>query len=117
MDLIANLGRALQSAGQDIVLRRVTGGVNYDATVRAAVRSFSPEEIAGGIAATAAKVVISPTQIAAAGWPGDGESGSPDPSIPRRNDKVVIAGRVRNVEAVNAIFVANVLVRIVLQVA
>jgi len=118
---LAGLDDALARAGSDIVLRRVRGTApgltNYDVTVRAAVRSYRPEEIVGGISATDSQVIISPTQIAAAGWPGDGETGSPDPALPRINDKVVIAGRTRNIAAVRPFYVGDELVRIELQVS
>jgi len=111
----------LADDGSDIVLRRVRGTAptltNYDVTVRAAVRSYRPEEIVGGVSATDSQVIISPTQIAVAGWPGDGETGPPDPALPRINDKVVIAGRARNIAAVRPFYVGDELVRIELQVS
>lgn len=119
---IAALDAHLAIAGSDIKLRRVVGGapnlVNVDVTVRAAVRSYQPTELVNGISQTDSKVIISPTQIARAQWPG-GELPSAtvvDPSLPRRNDKLVVAGRVRNVEAVDPFYIADELVRIEMRI-
>ncbi len=121
-ELIAALDRHLARAGADIVLRRVVGQapnlVNIDVTVRAAVRSYQPTELVDGISQTDSFVIISPTHIAAAQWPG-GELPSAtvaDPSLPRRLDRVIIAGRVRNVEVVDPLYVEGELVRIEMRV-
>jgi|SRR5579885_1059441 len=111
---IAALDEALAAVGEDIVLRRVVGEdpstTNIDVTCRAVVRTFEPEELVGGIAQTMSKVIISPSEISAAGWPGV------TPNIPQRLDQVVIAGRVKDIEAVDPIYVRGVVVRIELQV-
>jgi len=118
-DLIASLDAALKRAGQTITLRRQSGTApsitNYDVSIMAAVRSYAPEELVGGISMTDSKVVISPSGLAA--WPGDGNGSNPAPDIPKINDKVVIAGRVRNVKVVGPIYIGDVLVRIELAVA
>lgn len=110
---IAALDNALARAGSDITLRRVTGTApsltNTDVTVRATVRSYQPQELVGGIAQIDSHVIISPTQIVAANWPGDG-------SLPRKLDKMVIAGRVRNIEVVDPIYVGGELVRLEMRV-
>jgi hypothetical protein len=111
---IAALDAALVAVGEDIVLRRVIGEdpntTNVDVTCRAVVRTFEPEELVGGIAQTMSKVIISPSEINAAGWPGSG------PNLPQRLDQVVIAGRVKDIETVDPIYVRGVLVRIELRV-
>jgi hypothetical protein len=111
---IAALDEALATVGEDIVLRRVNGEdpntTNVDVTCRAVVRTFEPEELVGGIAQTVSRVIISPTEINAVGWP---ESG---PNIPRRLDQVIIAGRIKDIEAVDPIYVGGRLVRIELRV-
>ncbi len=111
---IAALDEALATVGEDIVLRRVTGEdpntTNVDVICRAVVRTFEPEELVGGIAQTVSRIIVSPSAIEAAGWPGSG------PNIPRRLDQVIIAGRVRDIEAVDPIHVGGRLVRIELRV-
>ncbi len=84
--------------------------MRHDVTCRTVVRSFEPEELAVGLAQTMSKVIISPRKIYAAGWPGV------SPHIPERLGQVVIAGRVKDIEAVDPIYVRGVLVPIELQV-
>jgi hypothetical protein len=120
--VIGKLDDALAKAGEDIVLRRIYGQAprtNYvDVTVRATVRSFSPEELVGGINQTDSKVIISPTDIANAGWPG-GEIESTtvvNPSLPRINDFAIINGRKRAIQVVDPIYVQDELVRVEMRV-
>lgn len=101
---VARLDRALARSGELVVLRRRSGGSAV--TCRAVVTGFEPEELVGGIAQTASKVIISPTEIAAAGWP--------DP--PDRGDSIIIDGRHRHIEAAHPRRIGDELVRIELQV-
>lgn len=120
--LIADLDDALE-VGQSIILRRLYGQapnvVNVDSPpLPAAVRSPDSEELAAGYAQTDSVVILSPTGLAAAQWPG-GELPSAsvaNPAMPRKNDKAIFDGRVRNVELVKPFVIANVLVRIELRV-
>lgn len=89
--------------GQTLVLRRGT----TELTVRGFVRDYQPGEIVGGIVQGDTHIALSPTQMA-----GSEFEGSPV----RRNDKVVIRGRVRNVEAADPVLLDDRLVRINLQV-
>jgi hypothetical protein len=103
------LDRQLSQHGEDIVVRRYTAPTGEprpktDLTVRAFVRAVKAEEMIGTITQTASTVVIGPAGLSAL-WP------------LRKNDKTVIAGRERNVEAVKPILLANVLVRVDLVVA
>lgn len=122
---VADLDRGLAKAGEDIVLRRVTGtgttAVVVDATVRASVRPLSADELVGTLAQGSAKAIISPTDIEAAQWPG-GQPVSPaihqaDPRLPKIGDKAIIQGRIRDIRDVNPILVDGDLVRIELMVA
>ena len=122
---IAALDSALQRAGEDCTLRRVAGkspnAVNVDVTVRAAVRTVSADQIAGTVAQNDLNVVISPSQILAAQWPGGLRDGAvqslADPRIPRATDFMVIQGRQRQVKAAKPIFVGGAWVRCDLVVA
>ncbi|MER9056425.1 hypothetical protein [Mesorhizobium sp. M0910] len=112
---VAALDAALARAGEDITLRRKAGTganqVNIDVTCRAAVRGVSANEIVGTVTQTSSKVILSPTQILAAQWPG----GLPvstvtertDPRIPRANDFAVIKGKQRQILFVSPIFVGG----------
>lgn len=121
---IAALDEALARAGEDVVLRRIIGIApntsNSDVEVRATVRSYRnrDEEIAAGIFQDILLVIMSPTEIAKAQWPG-GELASStvaQPDVPRKNDKLIIGGRVRNIENVDLINIGDELVRIDLRV-
>lgn len=123
-ECIRALDYALAVAGQDILLRRVIGQgtnvQNIDVPLKALVRSYQPVELIGGIAQTDSKVIMSPTEIARAQWPGgEVQSGTvADPTLPRRNDKLIVDGRVRNVEVVNPIVMpGGVRVRIELRIS
>ncbi|MDF2809321.1 MAG: hypothetical protein K0S56_352 [Microvirga sp.] len=111
---IAALDKQLRRHGQDAVLRRSTwSGTtknSVDVTVRITLRGYAPDELVGGITQGDSEVVMSPTQINAAGWP----SGAPEP--PKAGDTLVSAGRARAVIAAEPIYLGGELVRIDLQV-
>lgn len=104
---IAALDRQLARHGEDIVISRVVkrGGINVTVlvTCRAFVRAVSADEIAGKITVDDLKVIISPTQIIAAGWPGMDENivagNAVDQRIPKSSDKVTVQGRPREIRA------------------
>lgn len=118
----AALERALARKGETIILRRLTLAPlavqsAIDVTCRAFVSGYRPEELIGGITQADSLVIISPKEIIASQWPG----GQPPTSastanLPRRNDKAVIQGRERNVEAVGPFYVDGELVRIEMRV-
>ncbi|MCD2183333.1 hypothetical protein [Rhizobium sp. GN54] len=116
---IARLDAALSRRGEDIVIsrqvKRSAASVKVEVACRALVRAVSADQIAGTITQNDLNVTLSPTEIAAAGWPGQDDnivSGSAvDPRVPRTTDKVVIQGRERQVRASKAILMANVWVR------
>jgi hypothetical protein len=101
-DLIAALDNALARAGEDIILRRVFGiapnQTVVDVKCRAKVTAINSEQAVAGIAVTTFEIIISPTHIKAAQWPGATQPQLPpfdvDPSIPRAGttDKVLMRG-------------------------
>ena len=122
---IAALDIALARAGEDVTLRRITkvsgNPVAKDVVCRAAVRAVSADEIVGTIAQNDLHVIISPTQIVAASWPGPDE-GTPagslvDQRLPRATDKMIIQGKERQVKVPKPIFVGGAWVRTDLVVA
>ena len=116
--LIAALDRALDEAGATVTLRRIAESGNADVDVRAAGRGLQATELVQGMSQTRVKLVISPSPIAAAGWP-VGEVSTPSvpvPSLPRRNDKIIYGSRIHNVDLVRPFYVADQLVRIELEV-
>lgn len=119
-DYITDLDDALQESGENVILRRIVGvtdTVNIDVTVRANVRLVrGPDELVGGIGQDDLRIIISPTQIAAAQWPGGGVDPpapfNPDRSLPRRGDRVIVKGRMYRVEHANPMAVLGQVVRI-----
>lgn len=102
-DLITELDNALAEAGEDIILRRVVGSapnqISVDVTCRARVDAATVEQIAAGIPATELNVIMSPTQINNAQWPGGHVPALPpfnlDQRVPRAGvtDKVLLVTR------------------------
>lgn len=104
---ITALDRQLAAHGQDVILRRYTGvgqaRTSTDATVRAFVRDYRPDEIVGGIAQGDTEVTLSPTGVLAGG-------------LPKRGDQVVIDGTPRTIQGAPPVRLAGMVVRINLQV-
>ncbi len=120
---IAALDAALEANGEDVVLRRVVGQgtatANIDVKCRALVRTWRlrEEQIVAGIDQAVVLVTISPTPIVNAQWPGGVIPGQTvDPSVPRRNDSLIIAGRLRNIDAVERLAIGGQAVRYDMQV-
>lgn len=124
-ECIASLDDALSADGEDVILRRISGlgnnATNIDVNCRARVDGLTVQEIAAGIKETDQHVIISPTQITAAQWPGGTVVAvapfDVNPSIPRKDDKVIAQKRMRNVEFVEPKFINGVLVRINMRVS
>lgn len=120
---IASLDRMIEQNGEEVCLQRITGTVNqatFSATVRAFVRGYQPQELVGSIVQGDSKVILSPTGIAAAQWPGPQIVRIPpvttDVRVPTTNDKCVIAGRTRNIQAATPFYLGGQLVRTELNV-
>lgn len=118
-DAIASLDRFLSDNGQDIQLVRITGAANqatFSAKVRAFVRDYKPTELVGSIIQGDSHVVVSATDIARSNWPGPQPVRSPpvmtDTRVPATNDKAVIAGKTRNIQAATPFYLGGQLVRI-----
>lgn len=119
-DEIDALDRALKRAGQTVTLTRIAinGLPAVAVTCPAAVRGYTPEELTTNITQQDSKVILSPTQINAAIWPGTQVPGTPDIRVPSKNrgDTCSINGVPRTLQAGVGIYVQDVLVRIELQV-
>lgn len=120
MDEIDALNRGLRRSGQPVTLRKVTGTTVQtftDVVCKAVVRGYAPHELIGGINLNDSFVILSPTEITAAVWPGPQGAGA-DIRIPSRNrgDLILIAGVWRTVQAGVGIYMGSNLVRIELQV-
>lgn len=119
--MISRLDDALRRRGEDCVLRRKEGSplVEKDVTVRASVRGLRGDEIVGTATQAYSKVVISMTQIIAAGWPAGHTitPGAVDPRLPRPNDFLVVKGKQRQIMFADPIAVDGTVVRLELIVA
>lgn len=117
-EAIAHLDAALARSGEDIVLQRLTLGpggaqIPFSVDCRALVRGYEPHELVNGITEQDAKVILSPTEIERAQWPGPAVGDvAGDRRVPRNGDRMIIAGRARRVEAAAPLYMAGVLVRI-----
>lgn len=116
---IADLDAALADVGQDIVLRRIVGkganAQNVDVTCRAVVRPVDAKQLIGTITQTDLSVVISPTQIIEAQWPGGQPvSGAQigDRRVPTTDDKILIFSVHHQIVVSKPIYVGRDLVRI-----
>jgi hypothetical protein len=130
-DLIASLDNALlQGKREDIILRRTVGSapnqINVDVACIAAVDAMTAEQLAAGIPATELNVILSPTQINNAQWPGGHVPALPpfnlDQRVPRAGvtDKVLLVTRgeaPRSVTFSDPKFVSGELVRINLRIS
>lgn len=114
------LDAALAARSEDITLRRQiaagTNVANIDVPCRARVDTVSAEEIAGTIAVSDLKVIMSPTQILAAQWPGgvpaNPVTNSGDPRMPRITDFVIARGKVRQIKMVDPKIIGDEWVRV-----
>ncbi len=105
---ISALDRHLAAGGQDAVLRRWTGSGSarapIDVPVRVRAQDYRVEELVGGIEQGDTRVILSPSQILAAGWPGP-------QGWPRNGDAIVIDGRERSIISAPPQVVNGVVVR------
>ena len=118
---IADLDAALAVDGECIEVWCETGTqkIPFKVRCRVFVRGYVAQELIGGIVQSDSKVILSPTEIIRAGWPGPNSSATPtnqDRRVPRKGDAVVIAGRKRAVEAAGGIYLAGELVRIEMRI-
>jgi hypothetical protein len=126
--LVAALDQALAGYGsEDIILRRVVGTapnqVNVDVKCRAKVTAASVEQIEAGIPAGTFNIIMSPTKMNEAQWPGGSIPALPpfdvDQSIPREGltDKVLMRGLPpKDVKFVDAVKIDGEVVRINMRV-
>lgn len=108
---ISMLDRQIAKNGQPVTLRRLP---STDVDVSGLVRSNTATELIAGLVQGESLVIVSPTQINAAGWPGTQEAGKRDIRVPSKNrgDIVVVNNEQRAVQNANAFYIGDTLVRI-----
>jgi hypothetical protein len=123
---IRELDAALAADGQWVELQRLVGTqlIPIRCKCRAFVRGYAASEVSSIIAVTDSKVIISPSEIIRAGWPGPNSSATPtkqDRRVPgpplNLTDRFVIAGRPRTIASSLPIYVDGELVRIDMRVS
>jgi len=100
--MIADLDAALAEVGETVLLRKTNTHVGQ-ASVKARMRFYKPDELTGILQQGDSKVVVSPTGLESFG-------------VPPQNGFVVAGGVPRRIISVTPIRVADVLVRIEMQV-
>lgn len=104
-DAIAALDRQIAKHGEDIVLRRFGPNQSVlDRPCRAFVRGYKPNELAGGLQQGDSVLALSPTNMPVEFTGASGRL--------RVNDRIVVSGRVRNVQFVDPVRIDDVLVRL-----
>ncbi len=111
---IAKLDRMLAQRGEDVVLRRRRTDNNAFVSVicRAKVSGFQADPLVGAEVQQESLVIMSPTQILAAGWPGV-ENGL---ATPLKGDSMMIQGFPKTVTGATQVRHQNVTVRIEVRV-
>lgn len=95
---ISSLDSQLAEHGETIGWQITANGVPATATNhKAFVRGYKPDELIGGINQGDSNVIMSPTGLS---------------GLPKKGDKLTIAGAIKNIQSIEFIRVADVLVRI-----
>ena len=102
---------ALKQFGRQITLRRQTlipgsAQVPLDVAVYAVTRNYTAKELIGSIIQGDTEVTFTNSEIATAQWPGP----------PKNGDKVVIDGKMRNIESVEPKYLGTVILVYICQV-
>lgn len=119
--LIADLDVTLADTGEMITIERLVGTQEIPIGIDclAFVRGYDPDELVGAIQQNDKRVILSPSEITAAGWPGPNSSATPtdrDRRIPIKGDRATIKGKKYSVEAAGGTYVRDELVRIEMRV-
>jgi hypothetical protein len=112
-EALSELDAALAEAGETVRLLRMTGTgaqsrVQKEVTCRMTLRGYAPNEVVqgSGITQQDQRMILSPTQIIAANWPGDGRY------VPRAGDRIISNRGVLTIQSAAGVYVDDRLVRI-----
>lgn len=84
---------AFDTRGETVILRRISGQSNIDATARAIIQGLMPEELVAGINQAERTVFLSAEDLEAAGFP----------EPPRTQDRIIMrGGKMMNISSVDA---------------
>jgi hypothetical protein len=99
---IAALDRHIARDGQTVMLRKgAAADASGDKALQAFVRGYQPEELAGGIQQGDTTAVFSPSALTASGFDG----------VPKRLDRMLIAGKMQVIQVCNPVRMRDVVVR------
>lgn len=106
---IAMLDRQIEKHGQSVTILRLVPNhpIADELNCRAFVRGYKPDELANGVQQGDSLVVISPSSL---------DLSDSTEGLPRVNNKIEIAGRRRNIQAVDPVYLDDALVRLNLQI-
>ncbi len=94
-DAIADLDRELAERGEPVRLQRLNGAARIPVTVEClafVTPRAQPEALVDGVLQRDYDVVLSPTAITAAGWPGAAPRfRDQDPRVPIKGDRILTA--------------------------
>jgi len=116
-DLVGLLDANLSLYGETIRLLRMAKppatGIAKEVTCMAVIRGYAPTELSpgSGINQQDQRLILSPTPLIAAGWPGPGLK-----ALPLEGDRIVSNRGALTIQAAVGIYVKNELVRIECQV-
>lgn len=107
-DLIADLDDELAEYGDDVILVRRIAGVAHNLPCKAHITAYRLRDTElvtkTAISQEDLIVIMSPSEIAAAGWPGSTPfdvADMPIDSLIRKGDKLVVRNKERNIEVVD----------------
>ena len=119
---VARLDRQLRLRGEEVLLQRQTGSSTQSltkATVRGVVKTLGIQQLIGGISQTNYIVIISPSDLRRAGWPGAITATIPtaglplkDGVIPTTSDKMWFRAALKSISRVDALYDGDDCVRI-----
>lgn len=117
---IADLDDSLSQHGTTIILQRMTPAPNgaqvFSAvTCKALLRGYAPSDMIGnsGITQQDQVVIISPSEINEAQWPGGAPDNAPgDKRVPRAGDRIRSQRGTMTIQAASGIYMQDTLVRI-----
>lgn len=121
---IRELDKSLADDGEWIEIWRLTGTqlIPVKVRCRAKVNNLGAQDLISGIKQDTSEVILSPTEIIRAGWPGPETrpvtkaSTTIDRRVPQTGDKAYIKGKPRQVDVGLPTYVDDELVRIKLRV-
>jgi hypothetical protein len=114
---IAFLDDALARDGSLVTLQRLTKAANamipFSVDAMAFIRAFRPTELTQVVIQGDVRVIMSPTEITKAGWPGAVPApGIADKRVPLKLDRLVTKDGTLTIQGANGTFINSNLVRI-----